>query len=236
MKINDMIDVIKTPDGTVFAGYPNDHLFSEISNGHVFVDWYVKDAIDRYVKPDSICVDVGANLGYVSLYMAQRSHFVYAFEPQFVVYLQLCANIFLNQRFNIKPHHMGLYSKETMLDFGDYQDGWVGTKDFSDYTKIKSIGSISFQPKISGSVQAKRLDDVIHSRVDFIKIDAQGADIDVLYGAKETLRKYHPIVIFEYESDFSTKNYGRTLDDVKPLVNELGYKMVEVFTGNFLLT
>jgi FkbM family methyltransferase len=236
MKINDMIDIIKMPDGTVFAGYPNDHLFSEMMKGNAFVDWYVKEAIDHYVKPDSICVDAGANLGYVSLYMAARSHFVYAFEPQPIVYLQLCANIFLNQRFNIKSYNLGLYSRGTMLDFGEYQDGWVGTKDFSDYTKIKSIGSISLQPKTDGKIYAERLDDMIHSKVDFIKIDAQGADIDILFGAENLLRKYHPVVIFEYEVFESINNYGRTIDEVKPFIDKLGYKMTEVFTGNFLLT
>lgn len=229
-------EIITTLNGTRFIGYPNDHLFSLIKKGETFVDGYVKDAIDKYVKQDSVCIDVGANLGYVSLYMASRAKWVHCFEPQPVVFLQLCANLFLNQRLNVKPHNMGCHSKDSTLDFADYQSGWVGTNDFSDYSKIKSIGSISFQQKPNGTIPACRLDGVVEGRVDFIKIDAQGADIDVILGAERILREHHPIVIFEYEDDLSTNNYGRRLSDLDPLLADLGYKTTEVFNGNFLLT
>lgn len=230
------IEIITTRDGTRFAGYPNDHLFSLIKNGETFVDGYVKRAIDRYVNADSICVDVGANLGYVSIYLAARSKWVHSFEPQPVVFLQLCTNLFLNQCLNVKPYNMGCYSRETTLDFADYQSGWVGASDLSDYSKITSVGSVSFQPSVNGSVPAKPLDDVIAGKVDFIKIDAQGADIDVLFGAERILREHHPVVVWEYEEDLSKRNYGRSLDDLAHFLGELGYVSTEIYPGNYLLT
>ena len=98
-----MTEIITTKEGTRFIGFPNDHLFSEIKSGNSFTDGFLKGVIEKYVKPDSVCVDVGANLGYVSLYLAQRCKRVLAFEPQPVVFLQLCANLFLNQQFNVTP-------------------------------------------------------------------------------------------------------------------------------------
>ena len=230
------IEFITTQDGTQFVGYPNDHLFSLIKNGETFVDAYVKDAIDRYVTPESVCIDVGANLGYVSLYLAAKCRKVYSFEPQPVVFLQLCANLFLNQRLNVKPYNAGCHSKPCFIDFADYQSGWVGTGDFSDYSKIKSIGSVSMSQKADGKILAVRLDDVIMGKVDFIKIDAQGADVDVILGAERIMREHHPVIIFEYEDDLSVKNYGRTLQDLCDLTKSLGYKSQEVYPGNFLLT
>jgi len=187
------------------------------------------------VTPDSVCVDVGANLGYVSLYLATRCKHVYSFEPQAVVFLQLCANLFLNQRFNVTPYNVGLHSHTTFLDFADHQSGWVGTSDYSDYNKIRSIGSISLRASVEGTIPAKRLDEVMNDKVDFIKIDAQGADIDVLIGAQDLVTAYHPIIIFEYEDDLSRINYGRDMEDIYAFVNKNGYNMTEVYPGNYLL-
>jgi FkbM family methyltransferase len=231
-----MVEQIKTADGTTFVGYSNDYLFSLIKGGNTFVDTYVKDAIDKYVTPDSVCVDVGANLGYVSLYLAARCKRVYSFEPQPVVFLQLCANLFLNQRLNVTPYNMGLHSHTTFLDFANYQSGWVGTSDYSDYNNIRSIGSISLTDTPHGTIPANRLDQMINTKVDFIKIDAQGADIDVLIGAQDLVAAYHPIIIFEYEDDLSRVNYGRNMEDVYSFVSKNGYNMTEVYPGNYLLT
>ena len=230
-----MIEILTTAEGTTFVGYPNDYLFDLLKQGNTFPDDYVKTVIDQCVKPDSVCVDVGANLGYVTLYMAKRCKEVHSFEPQPVVFLQLCANVFLNQRLNVKAYQMGLCDCETTLEFASYQSGWVGAKDFSDYSKIGSIGSISFTPG-SGTIPARRLDTVIKSKVDFIKIDAQGADIDVIFGAQDILAKYRPVIVFEYEYDLSVKNYHRCLDDLVPYLDKLGYKSEEIYPGNYLLT
>jgi FkbM family methyltransferase len=233
-----MIDLITAADGTRYAGFPQDHLFNLLRNGDTFPDRYVKDAIDAHVKPESICVDVGANLGYVSLYLAARAKWVHSFEPQPNVFLQLCANLFLNQRLNVTPYNMGVFSRETTLDFADYQSGWVGTNDFSDYEKIRSIGSISLQERSGGKIPARALDSIFATdqKIDFIKIDAQGADIDVLIGAERILAQHHPVVIFEYEDDLSRQNYGRSLEDFFGMFDDSGYKITEVYPGNYLLT
>ncbi len=223
-------------NGVRYAGFPNDHLFKEIKGGNDFVDHFLKDVIAKYVHQDSVCVDVGANLGYVSLYLAARAKKVIALEPQPVVFMQLCANLFLNSRFNVTPHRLAAHSTPCMLDFAGYQSGWVGATSFDDYTKIGSIGSISLSACHDGEMQAVRLDDLIDEKVDFIKVDAQGADIDVILGAEALLEKYHPVVVFEYEDDLSQANYHRTIADLTPLLERLGYKTTEIFPGNYLLT
>lgn len=230
-----MIEVTKHPDLGTFAGFSQDHLFSSIQRGEPFIDFYVKEAIDKHVTRDSICVDVGANLGYISVYMAKRCRWLCAVEPQRVVYLQLCANLFLNGCFNVTPLNMAATSHSTTLDFASHQSGWVGTNDFSDYNAIKSIGSISLTESPSGPIRGEPLDAIVQGDVNFIKIDAQGADVDVVLGAERIMREHRPIIVFEYEEDLSTTNYHRRLAELDPLLERVGYIRETIFTDNYLL-
>lgn len=230
-----MIELTDNPHLGRFAGFPRDHLFSLIKGGSDFIDDYVKTQIDKYVKPDSICVDVGANLGYISIYLAKRCKHLYAVEPQPVVFLQLCCNLFLNECFNVTPLNLAATSCSCLLDFAPYQSGWVGTNDFTHYDRITSIGSISLKAHAQGSISGRRLDDVIKGPVNFIKIDAQGADIDVVLGARGLMEQYRPVIVFEYERDLSETNYGRTLSDLAPFLAQVGYRMETIHTDNYIL-
>lgn len=228
-----MIELIQT-DGIYYAGFPQDHLFKLIKAGNGFVDDFLKDVIDRYVKPDSVCIDVGANLGYVSIYLSKRCKKVIALEPQPTVFMQLCANLFLNECLNVQPLQFGAHSKTCILGFADYQSGWVGTKDLNDYSKIGSIGSVSLHEDPDGAMAAFRLDSVIFEKVSFIKVDAQGADVDTVLGC-ELLMGSRPVIAFEYEDDLSRANYNRTLADLNPFLEKHRYGMRTLHGGNYLL-
>lgn len=227
------IEITTNPHLGRFAGFPRDHLFSLIKQGRDFEDAFLKPVIEQYVTKDSVCVDVGANLGYVSVYLAKRAAKVIALEPQPVVYLQLCANLFLNECFNVTPIQCGAFSSSTSFGFASYQSGWVGASDFSDYSAIGSIGSISLQPG-AGQMRGERLDSLIKERVDFIKIDAQGADIDAILGAEGLVAAYRPVIVFEYEDDLSKTNYGRVLADLTPFLERHRYDIKSLHGDNYV--
>jgi len=230
-----MIEIADNPHLGRFAGFPNDYLFDLIKKGSDFPDHYVRKEIDRVVKPGSVCVDVGANLGYVSVYLSKRSKWVYSLEPQPAVFLQLCCNLFLNQCMNVTPIPAAASEHATRLRFADYQSGWVGTSDFSRYEAIRSIGSISLQESHEGTMKGERLDRLVTDHVDFVKIDAQGADIDVILGADGMVERDRPIIVFEYEEDLSRINYGRTLSDLEEFLRRHRYARREIFEQNFIL-
>lgn len=236
-KSSPMIEQVKNPHLGTFAGFPQDHLFSLIKGGSRFVDDYVQAQIDRLVSKDSVCVDVGANLGYVSVYLAKRCRRLWSIEPQPTVFLQLCCNLFLNECFNVTPLNIAATSTTCKLEFAPYQSGWVGTDDFTHYDKIRSIGSISLRQSESGVISGLPLDLAVTGPVDFIKVDAQGADIDVILGAKRILTDYRPHVVWEYEEDLSKINYGRELErDLIPMLGEVRYGIHEIYQGNYLLS
>jgi FkbM family methyltransferase len=220
-----------------FLGFQQDHLFQEMQRGEGFIDTYLIPEMERYVKKDSICIDVGANLGYVSIYLSKKCKYLYALEPQPIVYLQLCGNLFLNECWNVKALELAAHSIDCNLDFAKYQSGWVGTDKFDDYHKIGSIGSISLSQNENGKMKAVRLDSIISEKIDFIKIDAQGADIDIVFGCEKIIQNSRPAIVFEYEPDLSINNYSRKLDDPDfvEFLKKYNYEMVCLFGDNYVL-
>lgn len=232
---NMSIQITDNPHLGRFAGFSNDYLFGLIRDGSGFVDDFLVPVIERHVKPDSVCVDVGANLGYVSVYLSKRARKVYSLEPQPVVFLQLCGNLFLNECFNVEPLRYAALSHAGSIDFAPQQTGWVGTNDLSDYNKVKSIGSVALKPG-AGSMKGARLDSLITERIDFIKVDAEGGDIEAILGASALIEIYRPVIVFEYDEQSSSTNYGRTLNDLSSLIKTNRYQLTEIAPGNYLMT
>ena len=229
-----MIETIKVNDIN-FVGFPNDYLFKTIKGGNSFPDSFIRDIIDKYVNKNSICIDIGANLGYISIYLSKKCKKVYSIEPQHIVYLQLCANLFINECFNVYPLELAAYSSNKMFDFATYQSGWVGTNNFNDYNNIGSIAAISLSQKDNGLIKGVRMDDIINEKVDFIKVDAQGGDIDAIFGCEELIHNYRPIIVFEYEHDMSTQNYHKQLSDLDEFIKIYQYNKRRLVGENYIL-
>lgn len=223
-----------TTNRSIISGFDTDYLFKLIKGGNSFPDDFLLPAFDQFVTKDSVCVDIGANIGYVSVELAKRSKLVYSFEPQPLIYQVLLKNLAQNSCANAKAFNMGCYSKDTKLDFGDYQNGWLGTNNPRDTESITSFGALSLKSSESGFVEAKRLDEIIQTPIDFIKIDAQGADIDCVIGAEKLIEKYHPVIAFEYEEEFSVKNYGRNFSDLDKFIAKFNYNRKQLFEQNWL--
>ena len=128
--------------------------------------------IKRCVQPGMVVVDAGANVGYFSVLADKLGATVHAFEPGTALPIL---------RRNVKLHHCQRVTVHPIA-LGDKN----GTATFFN-TEATTLDSMVEPPrgKITGRtiVPQKRLDDVISGRVDLIKIDVQGADIDVLKGA-----------------------------------------------------
>ena len=166
---------------------------------------------------DSCCVDIGANIGdfleqFVSL-APEGKHL--AFEP-----ISLHAASLSKRYPQVEVYECALSNKEGSATFfhAPDRDAWSGLK--------KQRYPDNVEP-VETTVSIKRLDDLAQSKhhIDFIKIDVEGAEYEVLEGAKETLKRHRPTVLFEH-AKLHNENYETTPEMIFELLNgECGMKI-----------
>jgi FkbM family methyltransferase len=196
-------------------------------------DQPLHQVIQTVVQPGMIALDVGANLGEMSLHMAQRvgpSGAVYAFEPFPGAYNRLAEHIQRNGMSDrIRPIAMALSDQAGTVTMG------VPTTD-ADNQGIGSIVNAADPSRVGDSITV-RTDSLDHfmairnlPRVDFIKLDIQGGEYRFLLGAKNTLASHRPTIVMEV-SPTDLGCIGRTSRDLLALVESLGYAVHEVAGG-----
>jgi len=140
------------------------------------------------------CYDIGANMGYTSILLSRNFENIYAFEPS-SIYKKLKKNVSRNKKihtFNIAiSDHDGKLvmvkreipwkSGQLVADKGTIDEGWG-----------KLIEKVE--------MDCKKIDSMDIMKPDFMKIDVEGFEIDVIKGALETIRRYKPSIFIEVHS------------------------------------
>ena len=145
--------------------------------------------------PDrAFVVDAGANIGLVAIPLAgrlkPRGGTVLAFEVQRMIYYALCAGAALNDLDNLFTFHQGLgaHSRIERIAAADYGKA----QDFGMYSLLN-------QPaERNEAVQVTPLDELGLPRLDFLKIDVEGMEMEVLAGARGLIGGHRPWCWVEY--------------------------------------
>jgi len=147
----------------------------------------------NYLKAEigHVFLDIGAHIGKYSLCMAKivgEKGLVIAIEPHPRNYKALLNNIFINNIRNVHAVNIAGWNKDCEIEmFIAPVSGNHSLK--LNYGKEKII------------VKAKPLDEIIKEkkidRLDLVKIDVEGAELEVLQGLENSLRQYHPHVVVE---------------------------------------
>lgn len=228
-----MIKLAKTSYGN-FLGYSNDYLFQILENEQ-FHDLEIIEFIKNNIKTDSICIDIGANIGAISVPLSKTCKKVYAIEPQDNIFLALCGNLFINECYNVEPLKIAAYSKNAKFSIAPKEklDGWVGDLE-NGFDKVGSFGSISIIENDCGLINGNKLDDLIKDKIDFIKVDAEGGDLDALIGCQKIIKENYPKIIFEFNERSSLLCYGKTWENYKDFFVSIEYKIEKLSDSNFL--
>jgi len=219
---------IKNKRGRKYILFPKDNaVTSSLYNNELYEPWLYEflHVNDIPVEGTEI-IDIGSNNGQIAIEFAHLvgdGGTVHAFEPQRVIYYQLCGNVFFNGLDNVLCNHMAIgnydgitkvenpnYFDKGFVNFGDVHVG----KEFKDYEVV----------------QIKKLDSFTFTRVSVMKIDVQGFEIEVLNGAINTINEHRPIIFIEIEED-QLHRYGQTEESVINVLKDLNYTVNRFHEG-----
>ncbi|GJE05544.1 MULTISPECIES: FkbM family methyltransferase [unclassified Methylobacterium] len=216
----------KSPTGDRLLVRPHDHIGSLILAGK---EWepHVREAIEDAAASDGVAVDAGAYIGIHTMTMARCFRTVHAFEPQTGILQVLGGNLALNERSNVVTHPMALYDRKTGMKLASQERQEVDLPMRNGqilYRKLSNAAALTFEVanEMDSQTAAIPLDELGLKNVKLIKVDAQGADLHVLRGARETIASCRPIILFEWEQDLAA-SHGTKLDDLHTFLSELDY-------------
>ncbi len=178
----------------------------------------------RLLRSDDICFDVGANLGYYTVLMAKavpRGR-VYAFEPDPLSHALLQLNVRMNRLGNVITNDLALGDRTGTSTFVQCTDSAFNS--FKDTARRAVLNEIE--------VPVTTIDDfmVEHGvpRVDFVKMDVEGAEGLVLCGARNLLRNsaLRPRMLLSELFDENHKAFGDSAAEIVESLRRSGYERI----------
>jgi len=186
---------------------------------------HVLDTIRRLVPPEGVLLDVGANIGAVTLPASAylREGHVYAFEPTDYAFEKLRLNIALNPALASRITAVQSFLAESVSSSSDLvaYSSWpvAGPGGGEGHPIHKGVAKES-------TCGQTTLDEFIRERqlpvISLIKIDTDGHEFSVLSGATSCLRDLRPVVIFE-ACEYLMRPPRPTFHDFERLFADAGY-------------
>lgn len=208
------------------AMWKNDYAFSNVySQNKVFEQDLVLNHLTSYIHNAKVILDVGAHIGSHSMLYSKinPNAMIHAFEPQKKMYSLLERNITHNAFSNIKIYNCALGHTERSIQLSaNIRDGPYP------FREIQYGGDT---PHNLGGIQiGKGGEDAFMTTIDrlnltdcsFIKMDVEGAEPLVLMGASNTLNKFRPVIMFEY-------NHKRITDEMIEMLDLHDIDMLSCF-------
>jgi FkbM family methyltransferase len=151
-----------------------------------------------------IAVDCGANVGVHTVEWAKHMTgwgVVLAFEAQERIYYALAGNIAINNCFNARAINAAITDKPGTMKIPapNYtRAGSFGSLELRKRERTEFIGQpIDYAENKMVEVRAVNLDSFNFNRIDLLKIDVEGMELEALEGAAACVGKCHPIILVE---------------------------------------
>lgn len=186
-----------------------------------------------------VMIDVGANTGIYSIFSltVNPDLKVHAFEPHPTNYQRLIKNISLNRYTNIIAMPLAVSNYFGEIDFYIPEDEAISDVSSTSKAFSEGIYHTEFKKII---VSAVTLDEYVHkagiNRIDFLKIDVEGFELEALQGAMNTLKNNDLLVLCEIfceycldESLFSKRNPKPY--QIESIMKSLGYYIYAIGKG-----
>jgi FkbM family methyltransferase len=199
---------------------------------------YLIDAAEYHIR-DGIVIDVGCNIGTFTLPLAKKfpNTQFHSFEPQRLVYQQFVHNVFRNRLENVTTYNIALGSKNKTVKAPAVEPNHFNGSALTLSTEVlgmlqqsKRVGFFPDGP-LTQEYQVERLDIYTMPKVDLIKIDVEGMELEVLHGSIMTLLEHKPTIIFEC---WQEPWYATRAKQLMDMLKGLGYSISHLKKDDYI--
>lgn len=179
---------------------------------------YIKDTFKKYISKNDTVLDIGANIGFHTLYFSELvgdTGKVIAFEPVPSTFNQLIKNISLNRYHNITPLNIALSNRN--------EDLFIHVNDADNNPGANNLFNLG-----DTKIECKKGDDIINeNKIDFIKIDVEGYELYALEGLQRTIEKQKPKIVFEFDKNYQLKTHTNPIA-IFDFLKQFNYTFFEI--------
>jgi len=184
---------------------------------------YETSIVKKIIKKGDVVVDIGANIGYYTLLFAKlvgEQGKVFAFEPESNNFALLQKNLKINGYENV------IIIKKAVSDISGKRKLYLNEKNLGQHTTIA--------PTNNGhavEVDSIRLDDFFEKsqqKIDFIKIDIEGGEINALKGMSKILKSFRDITLMSEFNPFLLRKFGIDPQEYENLLKDFNFKIYEL--------
>jgi FkbM family methyltransferase len=225
--LSDIPVPVKLPFGSWWLAR-NDHVGKPVREGTF--ERVELEFVERFIQPGMTVLDLGAHHGLYTLLASKRvgaSGKVFAFEPSLRERKALRRHLMLNRCGNVKLEGFALGNEDRESDFYVVEDWAAGCNSL----KPPDVDASTSRMR----VQVARLDDWLAkhkiSNVEFIKLDVEGAELDVLRGAEGLLsRAPRPVILAEVQ-DIRTEPWGYRAKEIIEFLSQRRFRWFSITTA-----
>jgi len=178
--------------------------------------------VEKTLRPGMTVLDIGAHHGLYTLLASRRvgkRGRVIAFEPSPRERKRLRRHLWLNRSKNVAVQSCALGDEHREAELFLV----TGREDWCNSLRAPQIDART----VTVRVELERVDDVLEklgvARVDFIKLDVEGAELSILRGARATLAASRPIILAEVQ-DLRTRPWGYAAREIVEFLERAGYR------------
>jgi FkbM family methyltransferase len=191
---------------------------------YLYGEWEkpVTQTLREEVRPGMTVLDIGAHVGYYSLLMAGRvgkGGRVFAFEPNPAVRKYLERNVERNGCCQV-----------TICPFALFGTKGLATLQGRDNLNVSLVPQLT---PVEGAVRVEVFDRVRMTlgidKVDLLKMDVEGAEMDILLGMREMLERDHPTLIIEVHTDLLIQ-FGHSEFELREYAGSFGYTVKNIWS------
>lgn len=201
LQLDDTVQYTKTRYSDKFYFYKNDTIIGQS------LRWYGEyteleiQLFRNFIDKNTVVYDIGANIGVHTVALARIAQRVYAWEPN-------------NKNLELLYKNcQGLDNVEIFTEACSDKNDTMFVEDF-DTTKPGNYGEMRMLNEGQACVSVK-IDDLEIYAPEFMKIDVEGHELQVLLGAKETIKDHEPIIFYEAHGTELDLIYDLLADELK---------------------